>query len=673
MSCVPWIATPKSRSGSTPNCGIESKVSAAGHCANAVVLCLAALLVARGAMGADDERPTITDKGILEWTVESQRIYADPFNDVDVDVVFQLKGQTWRVPTFWRGANRWTVRFAASTPGDYTYRLESSDKANPDLNGHAGKVTIPAYGGSNSFLKRGPIRVSANKRYFEQADGTPFYWLGDLWYAGFSDRISWEGFQRLTVDRKAKGFTVVELAAMTCSNEEQAPIDAGFSNEGGAVWDSKFERINPKYFDYADRRVQYLIDNEMAPAIIGAWRQVMMQMGVAKMKKHWRYIIARYGAYPVFWITGGEVYDPPASQRHPGLPYGATIHDLSSPGWTEVARYIREVDPYHHPLSVHEIDPPFDSALQDESLTDFDLFQAGHRGWPSIATEVALLNKHYARKTVTKPLVVGEIGFEKFGGSNFEDYQRAAFWLAMLNGAAGFSYGTVSTVAGYSVDKLLPRVKYSQYTWEESMHFPGSTQVGLGAKLLRQHSWWKMAPHPEWVTPRGTTLLEPNQTVSGFDIDLIAALAQSNPPPDDDLPLGEWHNRHGNFRLPYAAGIPGEFRIVYLPYFGLKTYPAPTVNGLEPGVKYHAYYWEPALGIKVDLGVVERGLGHEAGKVDIAHMERKLNDAQGEYRGELRGTVWDDYGTHQRIVGDTYESERPPSSGDWLLVLETER
>jgi len=608
----------------------------------------------------------ISHERMFEATFESKKSYADPFNDVDVDVVFSRNGESWRVPTFWRGENKWTVRFAPPSAGEYSYRLESTDKSNPDLNGPRGQATITAYAGSNSLLKHGLLRVSANKRYFEQADGTPFYWLGDTWWTTLSDRLPWEGFQELALDRKAKGFTVIQIVAGLVP-DESAPADPGFCNEGGCVWDPAFQRINPKYFDYADRRIQCLVENGLAPAIVGGWRRILAQMGVPKMKQHWRYVIARYGAYPVFWITGGEVYDPPASQRRTEL-------NLISPGWTEIARFIRATDPAHHPLSVHEIDPPFDSALQDESLTDFDLYQAGHRGWPSIATAIALLNKHYARTTVTKPLVVGEIGYEKLAGENSEDYQRAAFWLATLNGAAGFTYGNISVAEAYSTHKPFLRGMLSPYSWEEGMHFPGAAQVAMGASLLKNYPWWKMVPHPEWVTPRGTTLLEPNSQVSGFDIDLIAALAQREQPPDKDLPLGEWHNRQGNWRLPYAAGVPGEVRFVYLPYSQfLKPRPVPSVQGLEPGVRYHAYYWEPTLGIKYDLGVVERAAEGAQGTVDIEHLDRKLYDASGQYRGELSGSGWENYGKHQRIAGDSYQPERPPASGDWVLVLEARK
>src|SRR5258708_19114380 len=115
-------------------------------------------------MGADavSAQPA-TQERMVEWTIESRKTYEDPFNEVDVDVIFSKDGQSWRVPTFWRGGQRWTVRFAPSSPGEYTYRLQSTDPGNPDLNGHEGKVTITSYSGNNPLLRHGSLRVSASK------------------------------------------------------------------------------------------------------------------------------------------------------------------------------------------------------------------------------------------------------------------------------------------------------------------------------------------------------------------------------------------------------------------------------------------------------------------------------------------------------------------------------
>ena len=552
---------------------------------------------------------TASQERMVEMTFESRKSYSDPFNEVDVDVIFTGAGKSWRVPAFWRGGQQWTVRFAPPTPGDYSYRLESTDVSNPDLNGKEAYVKVLSYAGDDELLRHGMLRVSDNKRHFEYADGTPFYWLGDTWWTGLSDRLPWEGFQTLAADRKKKGFTVVQICAgLVPSNEELAPVDPGYSNEGGAAWDSDFKQVNPQYFDYADRRIQHLINIGIAPVIVGAWRQALPQMGIVKMKKHWRYIIARYGAYPVFWIGGGEVYDPPEEKVHKdnrGL-----IDALRTPGWTEVVRYIRATDPYHHPLTVHEVS---DITLQDPLLTDFDFAQPGHEGWASIGYEVAQLNMRYARTEVTKPFVVAEIGYEMHGNTHLEDFQRAAFFLAMLNGAAGYSYGAAPTFEVNNPDKPLHRFgQYTFMTWEEGMNLPGSYQIGLGAKLLRKYQWWQFTPHPEWVTPRGTTLLEPRRGINGYDLGDDASLF--NPDfspteafitrPETVFPGGEWRARHGTFRQPYAAGIPERVRVVYIPYFGVINPPPPTVLGLEAGVIYHAYYWEPMLGIRFDLGAV---------------------------------------------------------------------
>src|ERR1700744_3462874 len=242
---------------------------------------LMALLVVVAQVALASGHALATQSRVFEWTFESQKVYPDPFNDVDVDVIFAKGGDSWRVPPFWRGASKWTVRFAAPTPGEYSYHLESTDTSNPDLNRHEGRVTITSYQGSNPLLKRGPLRVSANKRYFEQADGTPFYWLGDTWWSGMSTRLSWEGFQKLTADRKAKGFTVVQIVAGLVPGEEQSPSDPGYCNEGGCVWNPGFKQINPKFFDFADRRVQHLVDSEIAPAIVGAWSEKVGELGVA--------------------------------------------------------------------------------------------------------------------------------------------------------------------------------------------------------------------------------------------------------------------------------------------------------------------------------------------------------------------------------------------------------
>src|SRR5258708_32232271 len=155
------------------------------------------------------------------------------------------------------------------------------------------------------------------------------------------------------------------------------------------------------------------------------------------------------------------------------------------------------------------------------------------------------------------------MGYETLGGTHFEDFQRTAFWLSMLNGAAGNTYGAIGVFEAYTGDKPLHRNRWSFLSWQEGMNLPGSYQVGLGAKLLRQYQWWRFAPHPEWVTPRGTTLLEPHAQINGFVFGGYNSCEDCEPGDrvvelESSYVSAEWKARKGTFRLPYAAGIPRE-------------------------------------------------------------------------------------------------------------------
>ena len=68
----------------------------------------------------------------------------------------------------------------------------------------------------------------------------------------------------------------------------------------------KRSRINPAYFDAADLRIQYLVEKGLVPCIVGCWGYHLPMYGEPAMKKHWRNLVARWGAYPVIWCLAGE-------------------------------------------------------------------------------------------------------------------------------------------------------------------------------------------------------------------------------------------------------------------------------------------------------------------------------------------------------------------------------
>jgi len=507
---------------------------------------------------------------MTEWTFETHKAYADPFNDIDIDAVFAMGDRTWRVPGFWRGGNKWGIRFAAPLPGSYRFHIECTDKTNPDLNGHEGEFVASAYSGDNPLLKHGPLRASANGRYFEHEDGTPFLWLGDTWWKGLCGRITWEGFQKLTADRKAKGFNVVQIVAGPYPDEP--PFDPRWENEGGMAYEKGYEHINPAYFDYADRRIKLLVDSGIVPAIVGGWVRFMPD--AAKMKKHWRYLIARYGAYPTVWIIAGEAWDPVKIEGDPKY--------YSHGPMTEVTRYARSIDPYHRMITMH---PPGSSsgrqAVSDESLVDFDMLQTMHHDWQAVPTNLALVSSHRS-KTPAMPVLIGEANYEGHMGANRQDLQRFDFWTTMMIGAAGFSYG-----AGGIWQMNSDTVRGSAYEftpWEEAMVLPGSTQLGLAKKILERYPWWEFEPHPEWVEPHGTEFMEPH--AEWYDA------------------RGRWATENGRYDLPYAAGIPGRVMVVYLPGYHFYDWSGPTLPGVDRTHHYRGSYINPITGVAVQTWTV---------------------------------------------------------------------
>ncbi len=522
----------------------------------------------KSAGSGEEVRSTRVEQNrMAELQFISAQDYADPFNTVSLDaVITDPDGGQCRVPGFWAGGDRWKVRYASGKVGKHTYRTECSDPANVGLHGLSGEIDIVPYTGDNPLYKHGPVQVAADRRHLQHADGTPFFWLGDTWWMALCKRLHWpEDFETLAADRLQKGFTVIQIVAGLYP--DMPAFDERGANEAGFPWEADYDRIRPEYFDAADRRLEYLCDSGLTPCIVGVWGYFLPWMGVERAKQHWRYLVARYGALPVVWCVAGEANLP--WYLAPGFPYDDREQVK---GWTEVARYLREIDPYHRPMSIHPTGLGRLSArgaIDDSALIDFDMLQTGHGGREVLAPTVSTLRWSYDQKP-TMPVLNSEVSYEALMGTIPADIQRLMFWASMLSGAAGHTYGANGIWQVNRADQphgASPHGgNYGTIPWDEAMRLPGSTQLALGKRLLERYPWQQFEPHPEWAT--------------------FAA-----EPPEGD---------NGGFQTPYAAGISGELRIIYAPL-----QQAVTVQKLEPGVTYQATRFDPTTGATAALGAVE--------------------------------------------------------------------
>jgi len=489
-----------------------------------------------------------------EWSYSSGKRYDDPFNEVDLDVVFKTpSGEEHRIPAFWAGGGTWRVRYAPQVTGAHTFQTICSDQSNRDLHNVSGALNVQSYSGENRLYQHGFLRVAKDERHFEHADGTPFFWLGDTWWMGLCKRLRWpDDFETLTADRVRKGFSVVQIVAGLYP--DMPAFDPRGANEAGFPWDRDYSKINPAYFDMADVRIQHLVDHGLVPCLVGCWGYFLPLMGVKKMKQHWRYLIARWGAYPTMWCLAGEATMPFYLSKTP-----KQDAEMQKHGWTEIARYVRETG-LRHPITLH----PSSSArncVDDPSLLDFDMLQTGHSDRASAPNTIKTLNRSL-EASPKMPVLVGEVCYEGIQEASRQEVQRFMFWSCILSGAGGHTYGANGIWQVNTPEKpygLSPHGhSWGGPPWNVAAQLPGSGELGLGKALLARYSWWKLEPRPDLVEPRWTS---------------------------------------ENYWQPFAAEIPGEAVIVFSPTGGK----ALRFRGLQAG-SYRAFLFNPSDGTEVSLG-----------------------------------------------------------------------
>lgn len=365
-----------------------------------------------------------------EFSLHSSASYSDISNEIEVDVVFTgPDGREWTVPAFWAGHATFRVRFAGPMPGRYTWRSVCSNPSDSGLHGQSGELTIELYKGSNPLFRHGKLQVAASRVTLEHRDGKPFFWLGDTWWMGLTTRFRWpQGFRMLTQDRVRKGFNVVQIVCgpLPDFEAEDATWHPQQANEAGWPWEQDWKRINPAYYDLADLRIEHLIESGIVPCIVGMWGYYLPFMGVENVKRHWRNLIARYGAYPVVWCAAGETTMPTYS--HHTIPDAwQTEGAVLAEGWTEVTRYLRKTDPFANPVTAHPTgNNSARNMLLDQSLLDFDMLQTSHGGHAALAHPVDITLVANSRQP-RMPVINGEPSYEGIMGSSLQDVQRFIF------------------------------------------------------------------------------------------------------------------------------------------------------------------------------------------------------------------------------------------------------
>lgn len=242
--------------------------------------------------------------GVYEASFRSSRAYDNQSLDVEAAVEFvSPSGNRASADMFWDGGGVWRVRFSPDETGTWRWTSRCSDTSNSGLHGRSGSFQCKPYRGSNPLRLHGPLKLSATRRYLAHADGTPFFWLADTAWNGVL-KAKPDDWNKYLSTRRKQGFTAVQFVSTPWrAYERDAQGETAYTGTDGI-------RINPEFFRRLDAKVQAINSHGMAAAPVVLWAygksdpgQALSETDAIRLSK---YIVARWGAYSVVWILGGD-------------------------------------------------------------------------------------------------------------------------------------------------------------------------------------------------------------------------------------------------------------------------------------------------------------------------------------------------------------------------------
>lgn len=463
----------------------------------ALAFCMVSWLAGTYALAAANNPPRST----AQWTVFEARFastseYQNPFQDVTVTVDFRSPdGKHHLVDAFWDGENVWRVRFSPEQTGEWTYETHASRADDAGLDKQTGSFRCVPYEGVNTLYRHGSIRVSPNRRFLEQSDGTPFFWLSDTAWNGAlkADPKSWETY---LADRTKKRFTVVQFV-MT-----QWIAGAGNADLRLAYQGRDSITIDPVFFQWMDDHFQSLNEHGLVAAPVLIWTAPWSDFSKSlnpgnslpddQIVRLARYMVARYGAYQVIWILGGDgVYQGDEAER-----------------WKRIGEAVFGENPSRlatlHPSGQLWVGSDFGK----EPWFSFIGYQSGHadtpenlkwlcQGPPATAWDAQPVH----------PVINLELNYENhrnFGsGGRFDAHavRRAAYWSLLVAPPEGITYGAHG-VWSWETRPAVPMNHTNTYVaqpWFNAINLPGSTDMKYLRDLFSSLQWWTLRPDPALI------------------------------------------------------------------------------------------------------------------------------------------------------------------------------
>jgi uncharacterized protein DUF4038/uncharacterized protein DUF5060/collagenase-like protein with putative collagen-binding domain len=382
----------------------------------------------------------------VRWEMEltSTKTYKNPFTDVTVTVEYTKAGSLpLRGYGFWDGDATFKLRQAFPEPGTWHYKTTATDPSNSGLHNREGDVSVLPYTGTNPLYRHGFLQVSADRRFFAHADGTPFLWVGDtLW--GATVWLTEAGFHEAIADRRAKHLTVLQT---NFARKDEVDM-AGDTPWEGDRWNVRFMQKLDRMFDDANNQGMYLFVNGLVDLV---WDR-----GITPYERLVEMIGARYAAHYVSFASSmGDRYDPIHEQINAAIRRTAPRHLLTQhPGDSDNGQgNVQTAEQYYDTPSV-----------------DYVMDATGVEGNLELACQNAIeWSLRLYNHVQPKPVVNGETWYEGLSGGTAEIVAVHLGYLSLLSGNFGYTYGSSlwdATDADLPAWKALRGATYLQYLYD---------------------------------------------------------------------------------------------------------------------------------------------------------------------------------------------------------------
>jgi hypothetical protein len=315
----------------------------------------------------------------------------------------------------------------------------------------------------------GPLRVHPNGRYFVDAGGAPFFWLGDTAWPLYTlySRADAEAYLD---DRASKGFTVIQGVAAWGNPDPEMTLPgtpAGPNYAGHLPWDKTPDRPNDAFFQHIDHLVRYAAERGLTMALwptsgVGITETHVFNSENAYVYGLW--VGKRYREQPnIIWVTGcdrepigyEEIYRALAAGLRDG-DGGAHLIGYLPCGWRSSSFY-----------------------FQDETWLDFHMIQTWTE-WNKVHAGV----QADCMMTPARPVVLAESAYEDgpeypMGPITPIIVRRQAWWAFMAGGF--YTYGQNQNW------RMEPG-------WHGAWNSPGAQQMGIFREIVAAWRWWATIP-----------------------------------------------------------------------------------------------------------------------------------------------------------------------------------